>query len=221
MSIAENLRRINSQIPEDVKLVAVSKTYPYDIVLQAYDAGHRRFGENRVQELLEKQMQLPSDVEWHLIGHLQKNKVKYIVPFVALIHAVDSLELLETIQKEAVKVNRVIPCLIQIHIASEETKFGFSYAEAKSLFESGVLGSLNRVSVKGLMGMATFTDNQSQVRAEFRQLASFFRQVQSGPMKNSPDFNELSMGMSGDYPIAIEEGATIIRVGSAIFGSRN
>jgi pyridoxal phosphate enzyme (YggS family) len=221
MSIAENLGRVAKTIPPGVKLIAVSKTYPPASILEAYKAGQRSFGENRVQELVEKHTVLPMDIEWHLIGHLQKNKVKYIAPFVSLIHAVDSPELLAVIDREAGKAGRKIACLIQLHIASEATKFGFSYSEAEALLNQHLTKTFQHVEIAGLMGMATFTDNSSQVRSEFRKLAAFFRKMQAGPMLETPSFSTLSMGMSGDYLIAIEEGATMVRIGSAIFGQRH
>lgn len=221
MSVKENIKKISASIPPQVRLVAVSKTYPVEIIREAYDAGLRVFGENRVQELSAKYPLLPDDIQWHLIGHLQKNKVKYIVPFVSMIHAVDDIDLLKTIEKEASRVNRIIPCLIQIHIAREEAKYGFSYPEAKALFESGALDNLTHVKICGLMGMATFTQDQQQVRNEFRNLALFFGELKNGPMKNKSFFSELSMGMSGDYLLAISEGSTMVRIGSAIFGKRD
>jgi pyridoxal phosphate enzyme (YggS family) len=220
MSIESALLKIKQEIPAHVKLVAVSKTYPVERILEAHQTGQKVFGENRVQELVEKQAALPADIEWHLIGHLQKNKVKYIAPFVSLIHAVDNLELLKQIDKEGRKAHRVIPCLIQIHIAEEESKFGFSYAEAERFFESLEPEQFSCVEICGLMGMASFTSNTDQVRAEFRQLAEFFKKLKSTAMKSSANFKELSMGMSGDYKIAIEEGSTLVRIGSAIFGNR-
>jgi PLP dependent protein len=219
MSIELALRTIKNTLKEGVTLVAVSKTHPIEAISEAYQAGQRIFGENRVQELQEKQPLLPNDIQWHLIGHLQKNKVKYIAPYVAMIHAVDSIELLEVIQKEAAKNNRTIDCLIQIYIADENSKFGFSYEEAESFFNNVNLQNYPNVRFRGLMGMATFTDDAGQVRTEFAGLKSFFNRVKS----NHPEwaeFNELSMGMSGDYSIAVEEGSTMIRVGSAIFGAR-
>lgn len=219
MSIELALSTIKNTLKEGVTLVAVSKTHPIEAISEAYQAGQRIFGENRVQELQEKQPLLPNDIQWHLIGHLQKNKVKYIAPYVAMIHAVDSIELLEVIQKEAAKSNRTIDCLIQIYIADENSKFGFSYEEAESFFNNVNPQNYPNVRFRGLMGMATFTDDAGQVRTEFAGLKSFFNRVKS----NHPEwaeFNELSMGMSGDYTIAVEEGSTMIRVGSAIFGAR-
>jgi pyridoxal phosphate enzyme (YggS family) len=218
MSISINLQELKDSLPEHVTLVAVSKTHPVESISEAYQCGQRVFGENRVQELEEKHAQLPSDISWHLIGHLQKNKVKYIAPFVAMIHAVDSLELLKTIQKEAQKNDRNIDCLIQIHIAVEENKFGFSYSEADEFFRSYKLADYPNVRIRGLMGMATFTENQQQVKEEFDGLKTFFDAIRN--RLNSNSFNVLSMGMSGDYKLAIEAGSTMIRVGSALFGSR-
>lgn len=220
MIISENLKRLLEQIPGQVTLVAVSKTYPPEAILEAYSTGHRIFGENRVQELTSKYEVLPRDIQWHQIGHLQKNKVKYIAPFVAMIHAVDDVELLAVIQKEAAKAQREISCLIQIHIAQEVSKFGFSYDEAREFFRNFNSADYPNVKVSGLMGMATFTEDEAQIRSEFRGLAAFFRELQEGFMKDESAFKHLSMGMSGDYRIAIEEGSTMIRVGSAIFGAR-
>lgn len=218
MSISINLHELKDSLPEHVTLVAVSKTHPVESISEAYQCGQRVFGENRVQELEEKHAQLPSDISWHLIGHLQKNKVKYIAPFVAMIHAVDNLELLKTIQKEAQKNDRNIDCLIQIHIAVEENKFGFSYSEADEFFRSYKRADYPNVRIRGLMGMATFTENQQQVKEEFDGLKTFFDAIRN--RLNSNSFNVLSMGMSGDYKLAIEAGSTMIRVGSALFGSR-
>ena len=218
MSIAENIQKLKSEIPSHVTLVAVSKTKPAEAVMEAYNAGHGTFGENKVQEMSGKYEQLPKDIEWHLIGHLQSNKVKYIAPFVHLIHSVDSLKLLQEINKQAAKSDRVIDCLLQVHIAMEETKFGLSFEEAEDIMNSGELKSLANIRIRGLMGMATFTENEQTVRNEFRSLAQFFNKIKAA--NNDPRFDILSMGMSGDYKIAIEEGSTMIRVGSSIFGSR-
>ncbi|MFC5411624.1 YggS family pyridoxal phosphate-dependent enzyme [Larkinella bovis] len=220
MTIATNIRTIESQLPDRTKLIAVTKTKPVALLQEAYDAGCRRFGENKVQEMVEKQPQLPSDIEWHLIGHLQTNKVKYIAPFVGLIHSVDSLKLLQEINKQASRHQRVIDCLLQIHIAEEETKFGFDETQAHSLLNSPELESLTSVRVVGLMGMATNTDDETQIRQEFRRLKQLYDQL-SGLQRPNVRFRELSMGMSSDYLIAIEEGSTMVRVGSAIFGTRN
>jgi PLP dependent protein len=221
MSIAENIKLINSQLlGSRARLVVVSKTYPPEVVMEAYEAGSRIFGENRVQELVPKYEALPKDIEWHLIGHLQSNKVKYIAPFVAMIHSVDSFRLLDEINKQAQKANRTIDCLLQIHVALEETKFGFSPEEATQLLASGQVGALTNVRIKGLMGMATFTSDVTQIRAEFRQLKQLFDTLKASYQAPNLDFCELSMGMSSDFGIAIEEGSTLVRVGSSIFGHR-
>jgi len=220
MSLLERFNTIKSTIPANVTLVAVSKTYPNEVIQEAYNLGQRVFGENRVQELTSKYDALPKDIEWHLIGHLQKNKVKYIASFVKLIHAVDSLELLQTIENEGRKINRKIPCLIQIHIAQEDTKFGLSPDEVNTFFESAEVKNLAFADIQGLMGMATFTDNLIQVKEEFETLAQLFETVKSKSHSYLPNFNQLSMGMSGDYAIAIEKGSTMVRIGSALFGAR-
>jgi len=219
--IKEALDSIKSEIPEGVTLVAVSKTKPVSLIQEAYDLGQRIFGENRVQELAEKYEQLPQDIEWHLIGHLQTNKVKYIAPFVSMIHAVDSMKLLKEIDKQAAKDDRVIECLLQFHIADEDSKFGMSFEEVQDLMESEELIELRNISIAGLMGMATFTDDMDQVREEFRTLENYFQIIKSHYFKFNDGFQHISMGMSGDYPVAIEEGSTMVRVGSAIFGARN
>jgi PLP dependent protein len=218
--IKNQLTTVRNSIPKNVTLVAVSKTKPIDALQEAYDLGQRIFGENKVQELVEKQEALPKDINWHLIGHLQSNKVKYIAPFVTLIHAVDSLKLLHEINKQALKNNRTIDCLLQFHIAEEDSKFGLTLESAKELLESEVFSEMRNVSIVGLMGMASFTENQEQVREEFRTLENYFHVIQSHFFKFNPNFKHLSMGMSGDYKIAIEEGSTMVRVGSSIFGSR-
>lgn len=218
--IQEALAAIRASIPANVTLIAVSKTKPVEAIEAAYSVGQRHFGENKVQELVEKQVALPTDICWHLIGHLQTNKVKYIAPFVHLIHAVDSLRLLREINKEAKKNNRVIDVLLQFHIATEETKFGLSFEEAKELLESREFIEMEHVGVRGVMGMATFTDNEEIVRDEFRTLHNYFLLLKSHYFKFNEDFREISMGMSGDYLLAIDEGSTMIRVGSSIFGSR-
>lgn len=221
MSIPEQLVKLKSELPQHVKLIAVSKTHPASVIMEAYNAGHKIFGENRVQELLSKYDEMPKDIEWHLIGHLQTNKVKYIAPFVSLIHSVDSLKLLSVIDKEAQKCNRVIDCLLQVYIASEETKFGLSADELHELLQNPEFEKLQNVRVCGLMGMATFTDNMEQVRMEFRFLKNLFNEVKQTYFQNHPWFKELSMGMSSDYHIAIEEGSTMVRIGSNIFGHRS
>lgn len=221
--IAENIRQIEAELQtakQPVRLVAVTKTKPVLMLQEAYEAGCRLFGENKVQEMVEKQPQLSADIEWHLIGHLQTNKVKYIAPFVSLIHSIDSLKLLQEVNKQAAKADRIIDCLLQIHIAEEETKFGLSPEEAEALLHSTDLEMLTHIRLIGLMGMATNTDDEIQIRKEFRSLKQVFDQL-STIQKPNVLFTELSMGMSGDYLIAIEEGSTLVRVGSAIFGERN
>lgn len=221
MSIPEQLEKIKNELPQHVKLIAVSKTHPVSVIMEAYNAGHKIFGENRVQELISKYDEMPKDIDWHLIGHLQTNKVKYIAPFVSLIHSVDSLKLLSVIDKEAQKCNRVIDCLLQVYIASEETKFGLSADELHELLQNPEFKQLQNVRVCGLMGMATFTDNMEQVRMEFRFLKKLFNEVKQTYFQNQSWFKELSMGMSSDYRIAIEEGSTMVRIGSNIFGHRS
>jgi PLP dependent protein len=220
MSLANRLSQLKQELPEEVVLVAVSKTKPAELVQEAYDAGQRVFGENKVQELVDKWEVLPKDIEWHLIGHLQSNKVKYIAPFVSMIHSVDSFKLLQEINKQAEKNNRVIPCLLQFHIAQEETKFGLSFEEAEEILQNREFIEMDHVSIVGLMGMASFVDNEEQVRDEFRTLYNYFAILKSNYFKYNPDFKVISMGMSGDYQLAIEEGSTMIRVGSSLFGNR-
>ncbi|MDD2548664.1 MAG: YggS family pyridoxal phosphate-dependent enzyme [Bacteroidales bacterium] len=220
MSIEKNLNSIKSELPASVTLVAISKTHAPEIVMQAYDNGHRLFGENRVQELVSKYEVLPKDIQWHLVGHLQRNKVKYIAPFISLIQSVDSLRLLKEIDKNARKNDRIIDCLLQIYIADEDTKYGLSNEEAIEVLESDAFAEMKNVRVIGLMGMATFTDNTEQVRLEFRKLKKLFVQVKQKYFTDCSYFNTLSMGMSGDYEIAIDEGATLVRIGSNIFGGR-
>ena len=215
MEIAKNIIELKNSLPKTVTLIAVSKTKPQFDLIEAYEAGQRDFGENKIQEMSEKWEHLPKDIHWHMIGHVQTNKVKYMAPFVHLIHAVDSLKLLKEIQKQALKNNRTIGCLIQIRIAQEETKFGLPAEELSSLVEAAK--QFPNVAIKGLMGMASFTSNQEQVRQEFKNLAEIF----SAFKLVNPESTILSMGMSGDYQMAIEEGSTMIRVGSKIFGERN
>ena len=219
--IVETINKIKNEIGQDVKLVAVSKTKPASDIELAYAGGQRIFGENKVQELVEKYEVLPKDIEWHLIGHLQRNKVKYIAPFVSLIHAVDSKRLLKEINKQALKCERTINVLLQFHIAQEESKFGFSFEEAKELLEDNEFVEMQNVNIVGVMGMATNTENKEKVADEFRTLHNYFQIIKSHYFKFNPDFKEISMGMSGDYNIALEEGSTMIRVGSTIFGARN
>jgi hypothetical protein len=218
--IKQNLYHIKNSLPENVTLIAVSKTHHVSSILEAYQAGQRAFGENKIQEMTEKFDILPKDIEWHMIGHLQSNKVKYMAHFVHLIHGVDSFKTLKEINKQALKHNRVINCLLEVKIASEETKFGLSFDEVEQLLKSEELKNLKNINIQGLMGMASFTENNEIIRAEFKTLKTFFDSLQKYKSFNvNPTI--LSMGMSGDYKIAIEEGSTMIRVGSAIFGSRN
>ena len=218
--IRENLNSFRAEIPEEVTLVAVSKTKPVALLQEAYDAGQRILGENKVQELVDKHEQLPEDIEWHMIGHLQSNKVKYIAPFVSLIHAVDSFKLLKEINKQAKKNGRVIECLLQFHIATEDSKFGLSFGDAQEILESNEFIEMDNISIAGVMGMATFTSNEEQVRDEFRTLENYFNVLKSHYFKFNDSFRHISMGMSGDYAIAIEEGSTMVRIGSSIFGAR-
>jgi PLP dependent protein len=221
MSIADNISRLRNEIPSHVKLIAVSKTMPVAALMEAYNCGQRIFGENKVQEMTEKQKLMPPDTEWHLIGHLQTNKVKFVVPYVKLIHSVDSLKLLAEINKEASRIDRVVDCLLQMYIAEEETKFGLSMDEVTQLLDSDAYKSFKNIRVNGLMGMATFTDNQNQVRKEFHALKAHFDTLKNRYFSGGINFRELSMGMSGDYPLAIEAGSTLVRIGSLIFGARN
>ena len=220
MSVLRNIQEIRNHIPANVKLVCVSKFHPESAVLEAYDAGERIFGESRVQELLDKQPNLPADIHWHFIGHLQTNKIKYIVPFVDLIHGVDSLKVLKEIDKQAENAGRVVSCLLQVHIAQEETKFGFSAGELAEMLESDEFREMKNVVISGLMGMATLTDNSSQIRQEFRKLKVLRDEIKQLYFTLNNSFTELSMGMSDDYLIAIEEGSTMIRIGTSIFGVR-
>ncbi len=221
MSIAENIRTVTQKLAgTGCRLIAVTKTKPAAMLLEAYGAGCKTFGENRVQEMVEKYEQLPKDIDWHLIGHLQTNKVKYMAPFVRLVHSVDSFKLLQEIDRQAAKHGRVIECLLQMYIAREETKFGLSFDEARELLAAPATATLAHVRIVGLMGMATFTDDREQIRAEFRSLKQFFDSVKKAPLPANAEMRELSMGMSGDYDIAVAEGSTLIRVGSSIFGSR-
>lgn len=217
--IADKINIILKSIPEKVKLVAVSKTKPIENILEAYNSGYKIFGENKVQELVEKYNVLPKDIEWHMIGHLQTNKVKYIVPFVSLIHAIDSEKLINEINKESLKINKVTNCLLQIKIAKEDTKFGLSIENAIEIIKNKE--KYKNVNICGLMGMATYTDDKNQISEEFNLLNSTFIEISEKYFINEPYFKEISMGMSGDYKIAIENGSTIIRVGSSIFGNRN
>ena len=220
MSIQENIREVLSTLPDGVRLVAVSKYHPIEAIREAYDGGQRIFGESKVQEMTAKHDQLPADIEWHFIGHLQTNKVKYIAPYVSLIHGVDSYKLLLEINRQGQRAGRIIPCLLQIHVAQEETKFGFSLEECLQMLALGEWRALPYVSIRGIMGMASNTDDMEQVRQEFSTLNNFFSQVREKYFSDRENFSELSMGMSDDYPIAIEEGSTLVRVGSRIFGDR-
>jgi PLP dependent protein len=220
MNIAKNLQKISNSIPENVSLIAVSKTKPISAILEAYLSGQRAFGENKIQEMAEKYVELPKDIEWHMIGHLQRNKVKYMAHFVHLIHGVDSFKTLKEINKQALKHHRVINCLLQLKIAQEDSKFGLSLTDVEEIISSEEFTALKNINIQGLMGMASFTDDNSIVRAEFKTLKNNFNSLQK--YKNSNlNLLILSIGMSGDYQIAIEEGSTMIRVGSSIFGIRN
>ena len=220
MSVQENLVKLLEDLPSEVTLIAVSKTKPVEMILEAYNAGQRDFGENKVQEMCDKYPLLPEDIRWHIIGHLQTNKVKYIAPFVQLIHSVDSLKLLKEIDKQAAKNDRVIDCLLQFHIAKEETKFGLDQDEARELLKSSEYHSLRNIRLVGVMGMATFTENEAEIREEFKFLRGLFEQLKKEFTDLQDHFTVISMGMSGDYRLAIEEGSTMIRVGSSIFGGR-
>lgn len=221
MCVSDHIIKIKKEIPDHVTLVAVSKTKPNSMVMEAYDAGQRIFGENKVQDLAARQPELPADIQWHFIGHLQTNKVKFIAPFVSMIEAVDRLKVLREIDRQAAEVQRVIPCLLQFHIAEEETKFGLDMSEAKALLESEDYGKMKNIIIAGVMGMATYTEDEAQIRREFRALRNIFRELKITYFSEEPAFKELSMGMSGDYKIAIEEGSTMVRIGSGIFGERN
>ncbi|MDR3704426.1 MAG: YggS family pyridoxal phosphate-dependent enzyme [Paludibacteraceae bacterium] len=220
MSIASNIQYIKAQLPGNVRLVCVSKFHPVEALQEAYNAGQRVFGESKVQEMDEKHEALPKDIEWHFIGHLQSNKIKYIVPYVTLIHGVDSKKLLIEINKQAEKIGRKVNCLLQVYIAQEETKFGFLSEEVLSMFESNTLEELPYVSVCGLMGMASNTDDSGQIKKEFRTLKNLFDKIKANYPSVPGSFKELSMGMSADYAFAVDEGSSLVRIGSAIFGSR-
>jgi pyridoxal phosphate enzyme (YggS family) len=219
MAIATNLQHIQATLPDNVILVAVSKTKPVADIMEAYTAGQRIFGENKIQEMTEKWEEMPKDIQWHMIGHVQTNKVKFMAPFVQLIHGVDSLKLLQEINKQAAKNNRVIDCLLQMHIAEEETKFGLDETELASLLASDAFSKMGNIQIRGLMGMATFTDNKNQVKKEFQHLKSIFDHLKPQNIMHS-NLDTISMGMSGDYQLAIECGSTMVRVGSSIFGGR-
>lgn len=219
MSIQSNLNTIKSTLPEHVTLVAVSKTKPVSDLMQAYEAGQRIFGENKIQEMTDKWEEMPKDIQWHMIGHVQSNKVKFMAPFVSLIHGVDSLKLLQEINKQALKNNRVIDCLLQIYIAEEESKFGLDENELNELLSSAAFKEMKNIRILGLMGMATFTEDQNQIKKEFTHLKSIFDSIQTIETENLK-LNTISMGMSGDYKLAIECGSTMVRIGSSIFGGR-
>ncbi len=219
--IKENLEKIRATLPEGVTLVAVSKTKPVSDLQEAYEDGQRIFGENHALEMRDKHEAMAKDIQWHFIGHLQTNKIKYIIPFVTLIHSIDSANLLEAVNKEARKHDRVVDCLLQFHIAQEETKFGLDLDEARALLDSQTYKSMENIRICGVMGMATFTDDEAEIRKEFKLLKTVFDTLKKDYFANAPYFKEISMGMSDDYPIAIEEGATLVRVGSKIFGARN
>lgn len=218
--ISDRIKRITESLPEGVRLVAVSKFHPVESIREAYNAGQRLFGENHVQEMAEKQPQLPDDIEWHMIGHLQSNKIKYMISFVKMIHSVDSLQLLSEINKQAAKVNRTVDCLLQLHVAKEETKFGFTPEECHEMLEANEWRQLQNVRICGVMGMATNTDDTEEVRNEFKEIHNFFNEAKTKYFADAPWFKELSMGMSEDYLVAVECGSTMVRVGTGIFGPR-
>jgi len=221
MDIADQIKTINEELDRlNVTLVAVSKTKPPEVIREAYDAGQRIFGENLVQELVDKYDTLPKDIQWHLIGHLQRNKVKYIAPFITLIHSVDSLKLLKEIDKQAAKNNRIIDCLLQVHIAAEDTKFGLDHVELIELLRSEELAAFKHIRIRGLMGIATNTPNEREIKAEFGELKSLFDGIKISFFKETDHFDTLSMGMSADYKLAIEQGCTMVRLGSTLFGNR-
>ena len=217
MSISENIKKYQGSLPKNITLVAVSKTKPVSSLLQAYDAGQRVFGENKIQEMASKWEEMPKDIQWHMIGHVQTNKVKYMAPFVALIHTVDSLKLLREINKQAAKHDRVINCLLQIKIAEEEHKFGLDHQDALQLLAKDIQATLPHVSIVGLMGMASFTENKTQIETEFKKLSTLHQNF----IKQHPQLTVLSMGMSSDYTLALDHGSTMVRIGSSIFGARN
>lgn len=220
MSVTDNLKQVLAGLPAGVRLVAVSKFHPNEAIEEAYATGQRIFGESKVQEMTGKYESLPKDIEWHFIGHLQTNKIKYMAPFVSMIHGIDSYKLLAEVNKQAAKAERTIDCLLQLHIAQEETKFGFSFDECREMLTAGEWKSLANIRICGLMGMATNTDSEEQIIREFRSLHNFFEEVKKEFFAGQPFFRELSMGMSDDYPLAIAEGSTLVRVGSKIFGER-
>lgn len=220
MSITDNLKQVLATLPAGVRLVAVSKFHPNEAIEEAYTAGQRIFGESKVQEMTGKYESLPKDIEWHFIGHLQTNKIKYMAPFVSMIHGIDSYKLLTEVNKQAAKAERIIDCLLQLHIAQEETKFGFSFEECRKMLAAGEWKTLANVRICGLMGMATNTDAEKQIEQEFHSLHIFFNEVKKDFFADQLHFCELSMGMSDDYPLAVAQGSTLVRVGSRIFGER-
>ncbi len=220
MDILQNLIDIKNEIPEGVRLVAVSKYHPAEVLLEAYNAGQRIFGENKAQEMKAKHEVLPEDIKWHFIGHLQSNKIKYIISYVSMIEAVDTLKLLSEINQYAIKAGRIIPCLLEIHLAKEETKFGFSFQECRDMLKEGEWKKLTNVSISGVMGMASNIDDQNQILNEFSSLKDFFNELKKDFFAESPDFKEISMGMSNDYKLAIQAGSTLVRIGTKIFGER-
>ena len=221
MTITQKIKELHGSLPKGVSLVAISKYQPMEALQEAYEAGQRIFGENHIQEMTAKAAALPKDIQWHFTGHVQTNKIKYMAPYVTLIHGVDSYKLLAEINKQALKAGRIIPCLLQIHIAQETTKFGFSIDECRNMLEEGNWKKLENVQIAGVMGMATNTDDEAEIKREFASLSAFFKEAQSTFFKDAPYFKEVSMGMSDDYPLAIEQGSTLIRIGSRIFGERN
>ena len=221
MGVVENLNGVTSRLPGGVILVAVSKTKPDEMILEAYRAGHLDFGENKVQDLVAKQERLPGDIRWHMIGHLQSNKVKYLATFVHMIHGVDSLKLLGVINREAAKHNRTIDCLLQLRIAEEETKYGLTRDEVYDLVNSEAFSEMQNIRIRGLMGMATYTENREQIRGEFQLLNLIFDEMKASVFTGKEHFDQRSFGMSGDYELAVEEGSTMVRIGSLIFGQRN
>lgn len=218
--ISDQIKIITETLPDGVELVAVSKFHPVEALKEAYDAGQRIFGESRVQEISQKRLLMPDDVQWHFIGHLQTNKVRQLVPYISLVHSVDSMKLLETINAESVRIGRVVDVLLQLHVAQEETKFGFTCEDCVDLVDEGVLGRLPNVRVCGVMGMATNTDDMGKVREEFKSIKNVFDTLKQRYFADKPYFKEISMGMSDDYHIAMEEGSTLVRIGTTIFGSR-
>jgi pyridoxal phosphate enzyme (YggS family) len=222
VTVKENLKELKATLAEEgVELVAISKQKPVAMIREAYEAGHRKFGENRAQELLPKKEELPDDIEWHMVGHLQRNKVKKIAPFIDVIQSLDSLRLAREVNKRANNESRVIDCYLQVHIAQEESKYGFSYEEVESLLEEGELQGFDHIRICGLMGMATFTDDTEQVRQEFKELKQFFDKLKKNYFSNQTHFKQLSMGMTSDWQVAVEEGSTMVRIGRLIFGERN